>query len=550
MSSPVAVRWASALCVALLLACTLARPALAEDANEIQYRRRPSADLALALGRKALAAGQLARAMNWLERAVRSPGATSQHQAALSRTHKELRWQLVDEGYGTAQITVRPAHAVVRVDGMELLPHVATHVVWLQQGSHTVEADAPPDYGSVNSAVSVRRGERQSVDLSCALVRPPVLLAIIKPEAEVWIDNAFVGMSGKGRFGVAPGSHMVELRAEGCMSWAHSLTFAVGEDKRLELALAREPSDGFNRRQASQVDRQLLPSELSERGDDRDLGVRPEVDSPLEKGWKSRPDVVRGGGPQAQGDDKRLANTKTGGDTRNTMDSVRAAPPQATVSSSAGADPVSEGPVARTTKGWLWMGLGLASAGAGVGMAVLGTQAAELANEDRNTLRKPDAYAAAWNAATQQTYIGYGAAAVGGASMLAGSYYLFGDGGLSRKGKGWLLTGLGVAAGGVAGWLIWDAREMASHANTFKRPDPDYDRQFDTAQREATIGYAAAGLGGALTATGLYLALTGSGSSRVASSDAPSQRVATLPRWQFAPWLSGHASGGTLALGW
>lgn len=522
----------------------------AEDPAEEQYRHRPQADLAASIGKKALEAGQLARGMNWLERAARSPGANWQHQALVTKMRGELKWRLADAGIGMVQIGVHPPGAAVEVDGVEILPRGAVHVLWLKEGGHTVAAESPPDYGAISQTFSTRRGEKVGVDLHCPLTRAPALLVYVKQDAEVWIDNGFAGRASKHRFVLAPGTHLVELREPGYISWVHELSFAIGEDKRFDVDLEKVGADTSHRHQASQVDRPLLPTELEERGDHRDLSARPDVDSPLEHG-RQRPDVDRTSGGGATGATGRKIE-RVPDEVRGTAEPMQARadpvmpPPGADVSRTE--EPSAPGtPWKHTTKGWMFTTVGIAAAGTGVALAVLGAQAAEKANEDRTTLGDDAAYHAAYDKGQQQSQIGYAAAGVGAVGLGVGAYYLLGDGGLSRKGKGWLLTGLGAAAAGVATWLVLDARSVATQANELKLPDPDYDRRFDTAERNVKIGQATAAGGVALIGAGLYLAFTGGGTSAAVSEP---EQPAVARRWQLVPWLSARTGGGTLALGW
>ena len=530
----------------LSLLVTPAQAAAQPDPAEEQYRHRPNAELAAQLGRKALEAGQLARGMNWLERSIRSPGANWQHQSYLGKMQTELKWRLSDAGYGAVQISVHPPKATVQVDGIELPLRGAVHVLWLKEGGHIVDAEAMPDHGPVSQAISARRSERVRVNLTCPLTRAPVLLLHCKQDAEVWLDGAFVGRANKRRFVTTPGTHLVELREPGFNSWVHELSFSIGEEKRFDIDLEREGTDLNKRRQASQVDRPLLPIEVEERGDNRDLGTAPQFDSPLERG-KMRPDVDRGNGPpleekgrknfgklpeaggrEASAGPERSASREPVADAGNVSSGTETSSPST--------------PWQRTTKGWLFAGTGIAALGSGVALAVLGAQAAEAANQDRSTLGDDDEYLAAFNQGKQQTQIGYAAAGVGAVGLGVGAYYLLGDGGLSRKGKGGLLIGLGAVAEGVAAWLLLDAMSTAKTANRLSLPDVDYPRRYETAEREANVAYGVMAGGAVLAGAGLYLALTGG--SSVAALEETTER-----KWAVVPWL-GKGAGGVLSWGW
>ena len=194
-------------------------------------------------------------------------------------------------------------------------------------------------------------------------------------------------------------------------------------------------------------------------------------------------------------------------------------------------------------KGMLWSGLGVALIGGGVTISLLSVAGAhELHTRSLGYSRYDEFY----DQYERDTLIGYGVAGIGAATLVVGGLYLFGDRGLSRGGKGWLLTSLGVVAGGVGGYLILDSVAQGDAANALPVNDKNYTPNFDGAERTWWTGVAAASVGGAVAAVGLYLAMSKGSSSAGAHQGDPSpwRHVA------FLPSVGPDSTGAALHLRW
>jgi hypothetical protein len=526
-----------AMLVPTLLGLALAGPARAAAPTEASWRAQPTADGALALAQQAFDRKQWARGMNWLERAVRSPGAGPLHQAQLAKARTDLRWQLADAGMGQLLIRTRPTLALITIDGEPLLPVSAQWIVWLPAGSHAIEAALPPDYGVEASTASVIAGERSVVELTCPLVRQPVLLMRVVPQAEVWVDNVRIGSSSVGRLAVTPGSHLIELRAAGHQPDQRTLVFAAGETKELAVALRPLAVDVGTRPQASQIERELLPTELGQSVDPRPLD-----------GASSRSTFDRGAGGANGPQFDRSSDTGRGVPTPTRAASLP--PPAAEAPAVAAAMPEApatpSAPWARSTKGALWLTTGLAAAGAGAAWAWLGAQAAQEANDDPTTRKKPEEFQAAYDAGKQQVQVGYAAMGIGALGVGLGGWYLYSQGGLSRTGKGVLTASLGAAAAGAGVWLMTQALAAADAANALEMPNADYARQYDDATAMWRGGLGLAVAGGAALAGGVVWAASGGGSQ---TSSAPATGRPTELAWQWSPTAAGRP-GASLSLTW
>jgi hypothetical protein len=552
------VRHLNAAVTCMVVLAWAAGPAHAQpgdDADEAAFRSKPTAQLAAAIARRWLDRGNRARAMNWAERAQRSPGLDAKTGAWVAKLRSDLRWRLFDDGIGQLQINVNPAHASVFVDGKELLPHYPSHMVWVKEGSHRVEATAK-DHSEADQFVVAARGELRIVDLVLAMTRLPVLLLDAKPDCDVWIDNTYQGRCDKKRYTVQPGAHIVELRLDGYRSWVRELTFTLGEQQMFSVVLDKIVADVGPKRHVSVVDRPLTALELGQQGERHQVGERPSVASPLERAFGGNAVAPKDTGNQSLPDRSTRALpavevTSEGPAASAERPAVEVLAVAADVESGASRE-TPEAPAAAwsaTTKGWLWTGTGLAMAGAGVGLAVLSVRQAQQAAEE---LPLGDAdYRLRYDKAQQQAWIGYAAAGAGAVSAGVGSWYFFGRNGLSRSGKGWLLTGVGAAAAGVAGWLYWDARAQATSANELPQGDRDYGRRFDAAESQALVAYAAGGAGVALIGAGLFLALTdGGGASSARTEPSLPTSGASLAGWSLLPLVGPTRQGAVLQLAW
>lgn len=529
--------------MAALLLFLIAAPASA-DPDEDRYRAAPNAALAEQIARKHLANGHRARAMNWAERAVRTPGGSAALHAWVSRLRNELKWQLGDDGFGLVAVNVKPGTATVTVNGKDLLPHGVNHIVWLSEGTHSVSASAP-DHAMVEQLVSAARGEKRTVDLVLPLTRLPVLELTVEPDCEVWVDGFFVGRSSKKRFKLKDGPHLLELRLEKYLSWVQQLVFGLGEVKSFAITLAKAQMDVPEGPRGSNVDRPVMPSETEETAERSRLGERPDVASPLDRlGTRPKSDGRDAQGKLPDRSTRRFTATPGAG-----RDEAGAAEPDR---SDAGSGPASaiqdprvttgapdapSTPWKATTKGWMSSTVGLAAIAAGVGMAVVSAKDAETANQ---LPRGSKAYQATYDKAATGVFTGYVTAGGGALFLGVGAAYLFGKNGLGRTGKGVLLTTVGTLAGGAAAFLLLDASALATDANKLPLRHVDYNRRFDLAEKNTLLGYGTAGVATALVGTGLYLAMTKSGSS--ASHEGAPTRLAVVP------WLQGP--GVSVALGW
>lgn len=525
-------------CAVLIAMSVLSAHAFADNADESAYLKHPRADLAEKIAKHYLAAGSLATGVNWAERAVRSPGATAAQQNWLAKLSQDSRWALSDQGYGLLKVSIRPAHAVVVVDGRELFPIGPNHAIWLKEGSYTIDAVAP-DHLPVSQVVSTARGERRSVDLQLKITRAPVLHLLVKPEAEVRIDGAYVGLSGKEKFVVAIGSHLLELREKGYKNWLHEITLAAGEDKVLQITMEPMQEAVVATHKASVVDRPILATETEESADGHRMQAVPKG-SPLDKkmgrkdGSQAPPSDAPKPGPAAEPGPEQTAQ-------------VDAKPEEVVSTPDPTADSTPSKGWSNGAKGGIYGAIGLISMGAG---AYLTLNAVQTANNLNAAATPGKTYTADYAAAQQASFVGYGTMGLGVAGLGLGGYYLFARDGLSRRGKGIALTGLGAAvAGGAAYWTLLAVNE-AEAANKLQFSNRDYALRYDAASNNHLIGLGIAAAGGLIVASGIYLALTGGGSSAqndAVPAGAPSKQLAN---WSVIPWVSPEASGAVLSGTW
>ena len=535
-------RWIRWLALALLLC--LASPALADVPGEAEYRRSPHAGLAERAAKAYLEKGNLGRAINWVERMVRSPAVTPVQLAWAAKVRSDLRWRLVDLGLGPLTINVAPATAQVSIDGRDLLPFTGNHLVWLQEGSHQLLVSAQ-DYATVEQMVTVARGEKRTVDARLAVSRLPVLRLKVTPVANLWIDGKLMGSSARDAIAVEQGEHMVELRAPGYRPWIGTVQLAMGQEKVLDIKLVVDDDNaGQPGRVASDVRRPVTQQEKvegAERGPELTHG--PQVESGLDNGSlgnsgpgktaetpKPRAGIANADAGPSEGDSAPPA-----ADRRAPVEQVEASAPAAEST-----------PWADTTKGWLLGGTGLMLLAGGAGYAVLATQEAEAANQ----LPYGDpSYADAYKAAADRAYIGYGALGTGAMLTGWGAYYLFGNQGLSRTGKGALLTAGGAVAFGLGFWLRSAAVETLGSADDFAVTHPEFQRRTELGARDLIVAYSVAGAGAAVVGAGAWLLLTGGGSSTASQHPGlPVGEQRVVRSWTLAPLVSAHASGAVFAM--
>ena len=569
--------WSQRLLLGLLLAgvqLALCTAAWADD--EADFRNKPSAALAEKIARAALARDQVAKAMNWAERVPQAAGATAAQLAWLNKMRTDLRWRLNDAGVAPVQIRVTPASADLLIDGAHVPFHTGMHTLWLPEGVHQLEAIAV-DFVTVTQSIGARRGEREVYVVEMEPSRPPELIVHMTPDGDVVVNGALLGSSTKIRFVVSSGRHLVELRAKGYIQWTQEITLKTGDVKHLDVQLKAivPPIDPALARRAHQIDRPLLPSEVAEQtlrtiarpdvagsGLDRELGARANVDAASpEAQRKARETATAKVGSSAPKPDEAAAQAapaataepkqeaKASGERRE--EAARPAP--AAAARSEPEERVSERPSApspglsRATKGWIYGGAGVAALGAGLVLAYLGAKDAETANQ---LPRGSNTYSDDYQAAAGKTYLGYGAAGLGAVGIGVGSYYLFGSGGLSRKGKGWVVTTLGTLTAAAGAWLVLDAVALGKATDQDLSPsNPEYTRRFDLAVRNRWIGIGVGGAGAALVGTGIALLATAPSASSVRAEPAENSPRPALA-WQVHPWVGGNATGASLAVGW
>jgi hypothetical protein len=527
-----------AVLLASLLVCAGALPSLpaqADVAGEAEYRTAPNAAAAEKAARAWLAKGNLGRAINWVERMVRSPGATAAQQSWAAKVRADLRWQLVDLGLGPLAISVIPSSAEVSIDGKDLLPRTGNYLVWLQEGSHQLLI-AAEDHAPLEQLVAVVRGEKRSVEARLTLTRPPKIKLQVTPLANLWIDGKALGSTGRDHVTVTPGPHLVELRAAGHRPWIGSLDLVPGQVHVLQIQLEPDVADGaMPGRTASDVRRPVTAQEKVE-GAERspDMTREPDVATPSGPARGKMP----ASGAKAEPENRQGSPTAAPSEPNGGEGPAAAPEAQATLvdQPAAPSEPWSD-----TTKGWLLGGAGLGLAAGGAVYAILASQDAEAAN--RGPYGDPG-YREAYEGAANRAFVGYGVAGAGALISGWGSYYLFGNQGLSRSGRGWLLTATGLATAGAGGWLASIAAETLSSAADFSSRHPEYDRRVALGERDLLISYGVAGAGVVLVGAGIWQWL---GSSSPALARVPGD---TGSHWALMPQVSPGHSGAIFTAWW
>lgn len=520
--------------------------ALASDL-EATYRAKPSAAVAEQLARAWLAKGNAGKAMNWAERMVRSPGATSGQVVWANKLRNDLKWELADAGLGLVIVQVSPPHAWVEIDDKLLLPHTGNHAVWLAEGAHTLAVDAP-EHTSYEQLITAVRNERQVVTVQLASVKKASLKVVAQPVGELWINGKMVQYTDHPQpVSVPAGSYLVEVRATNYLSWTKSIVLQPGEQRTLSVTLQRRDEDVARRPAASQVERELTAAERNDRGAvDMSKGPAPARDGPASAGGSARASSGSSGDtPVAKSAPKEPAEREA--------DVVE---DEADVSVEVDEPETPSAPWSGRSKGLLTAVPGLALVGGGLAYAILGAQAAERVNQEFSP-SDPN-FDTAYGQAAQQTYIGYGVAGLGLVGVGVGSVWLFGKDGLSRTGKGALLTSAGAITAGLASWMWWNAQTVASSASDLVAADPERDRRLTLSSRDSLIAYGAGGVGVAAAAVGIYLMASGKDASS-ADAEPPAgsgrgrnrlqgSRQLAVP--QVLPWTTGGRGSSGAMLRW
>lgn len=499
------------------------------DAMVAQYNKHPDAALAWRIAQAYRDGGHIGKAMNWGERVMVSPGLSPSLQRKVGAMRDDLRWDLRDAGYGQFKLIVQPAWASVVIDEQEVRPRRAIYQLWLPEGGHQLSVSAP-DHAPLTRAISASRGELRDARIALSLTRPPELrLDVVPPNCEVWVNKRFVGHATRRVVQLEAGSQLVELRAPGYDPYVKTYVMQNGDRQRLVAELNKTVEEHMKFRVAAGVDRKLTPLELANHGErHRRLGRSQTGGVPAMHRGAAGPEA------QAQADAAQpLAAAPAEARDEDEFAEVPTAELELQAGASSGGSSV--------FKGLLWTGIGLATVAGGVGTSLYGVSSARAANDLRLGHKS---YAEYYEYAEQMAWVGYGAAAVGGVATVIGGAYLFGDQGLSRRGKGWLLTAVGAVAGGVGAWLMIDAVGEAERANGFKEGDANYDPNFDGAESLWQAGAISAATGGLLALGGLYLVAT-----RARSASTDGQR----PLWQrvaLSPQLAPDHAGATMSWRW
>ncbi len=525
----------SALAVGLLSTAARAEEMAAERA----YAASPRADLAEQVARHYHDRNQPVRAINWAERMVRSPGATAAQGAWAAKLRAQLKWKLGDLGYGEVRIAVRPGHAIVSIDGKDILPHVAQHAVWLTEGAHLVSADAP-DFAPAETGINIVRNEKANAELVLVSTKAPIVVVQAVPECDVLVDDKLAGKSRQRRFPIAAGNRKLMFRAEGHVPQLRTMTLVAGEEYLVEVRLQRVSNERDHPKVAV-VDREVTELERAETGEaGPNIAHAPDVDSPLDGKRNARVDVSRDAGGGTVGG-SRKAGVELGGrlGSGSGGGGGNVAPPVAI--GAGGADNPSA-PMSARTKGLLLAVPGLLAMGGGAAYVVMSANAAEKVNQEL-PYGDPN-YDAAYDKAAKGALIGYGA--LGGGALLtgAGAWYLIGKGGVGKQGRGVLLTGTGLAAAGVGAWMYLGASSVLSSAAEFASVHPEYQRRMDLGKRDTLYSQVTMGAGGLVALLGVWQLVTAPKSTGQAELERPGLA------WSLMPVVTSRQTGAAFSLAW
>lgn len=523
-------RLGTALLVAVLgLGPAAVHPAQAADLpSEAAYRRGANAQDAEAAARSWLSSGNLGRAINWIERMVRSPGATEEQKRWAEQQRQALQKSLHDQGFARVAIRIAPAMAVVEIDGRELAPRTDNHMIWLKEGPHHLRASAQ-GHLPLERDLPLSRGELRKLELNLPAVVQPSLSLQVEPPAQLWIDGALRGEGRSLTVNVAAGNHSVELRAARYANWQRVLSFSDGEVKKLQVQLqAMDSAEAGRRPVASDVNRPVLESEKN--SDPLGLAKDRPVRISLPAGSKGGEGMAL----PAKGERSGVGEEPKG----QPSEAVKAAPMEEP------ADPVevaqapaaAEEPWSDAAKGWLMAGPGLALLGGGAVMAMIATGDAEKINQ------RPygeAGYDADYDAAGQRALIGYAAASVGAGLSAWGGWHLLAKRGLGPHGRGMLIGGTGAAVLAAGAWLFADAQQLSDSTVGLLEGHPEISRREELSERNKLISYAVAGTGAALIGLGAWQYWGGEAAPAAAAR-----------AWQLTPVVTPQHTGAVLALAW
>lgn len=523
-------RLGTALLVAVLgLGPAAVHPAQAADLpSEAAYRRGANAQDAEAAARSWLSSGNLGRAINWIERMVRSPGATEEQKRWAEQQRQALQKSLHDQGFARVAIRIAPAAALVEIDGRELAPRTDNHMIWLKEGPHHLRASAQ-GHLPLERDLPLSRGELRKLELNLPAVVQPTLSLQVEPPAQLWIDGALRGEGRSLTVNVAAGNHSVELRAARYANWQRVLSFSDGEVKKLQVQLqAMDSAEAGRRPVASDVNRPVLESEKN--SDPLGLAKDRPVRISLPAGSKGGEGMAL----PAKGERSGVEVEPKG----QPSEAVKAAPMEepADAVEVAQAPAAPEEPWSDAAKGWLMAGPGLALLGGGAVMAMIATADAEKINQ------RPygeAGYDADYDAAGQRALVGYAAASVGAGLSAWGGWHLLAKRGLGPHGRGMLIGGTGAAVLAAGAWLFADAQQLGDSTGGLLEGHPEISRREELSERNKLISYAVAGSGAALIGLGAWQYWGGEAAPAAAAR-----------AWQLTPVVTPQHTGAVLALAW
>lgn len=195
---------------------------------------RPSTAFNAALALQHL--GRMVEARRALEQCLEMPAAASDPE--LTRAATEVLAG-VRASIGSVTLTVDPALAELRVDGVAATLVGPSRVLDLDPDTHALNISAP-GFVSQDLSLTLRPGARES--RSVTLIPRPAHLAVVAtpPDATVHVDGA---ASGRGmlRWEGPPGRLGVRVTAEGYRTAERAITLGPGESAQLDVALTREP---------------------------------------------------------------------------------------------------------------------------------------------------------------------------------------------------------------------------------------------------------------------------------------------------------------------
>lgn len=138
-----------------------------------------------------------------------------------------------------------PPDATVYVNGT----YVGTSPITLSlgEGGHVLRLESD-GYETYRSEITLTPGEQRRYEASLEPELTQVTVRTRAEGAQVWIDDVLLGSAGK-PIDVAPGSHRVELRAEGYHPIGIGFEIGAAERRTLHLAMLREVEDPWVLRQ-------------------------------------------------------------------------------------------------------------------------------------------------------------------------------------------------------------------------------------------------------------------------------------------------------------